>query len=142
MSKAVRNGEKSLQTKKIVLNYYVISILLYGRKFSKICPGEKCQESSSFDRTMPKIPWAYWVSNMEVLKKMLTERTLILRIRKIELNFLGDILKKQISENLNFAGYIEGNKVMERQRVTYLTSLCERRARALEMGEKLLSVAQ
>lgn len=81
---------------------------------------------------------------MEVLKKMLTERTLILRIRKIEVNFIRDIMKKEISENLTFAGHIEGNKFMERQRD--LTSLCEliaeQRARALKMEEKLLRAAQ
>lgn len=42
-----------------------------------------------------------------VLKKMATERILLLRIRKGVLKFLGRIMRKVGLENLNLKGHIE-----------------------------------
>lgn len=48
-----------------------------------------------------------YVTNEAVLIKMGAKRTLVLRIRKRQLKFLGGIMKKEVSENLAVRGHIE-----------------------------------
>ena len=49
---------------------------------------------------MLKIPWTDHVTNEEVLKKIGTERKLLLAVRKRQLEFLGYVMRKESLENL------------------------------------------
>lgn len=53
-----------------------------------------------------------------ILISMATERTLIPRIRKRHLQFLGHIMRKAVSENLTFKRPIESKKDRGRPRFT------------------------
>lgn len=57
------------------------------------------------------------------LEKMETKKTLILNIRKRELNFLGHIIRKVGLENLILTGQIGSKRDRGKQRITYLASL-------------------
>lgn len=57
------------------------------------------------------------MNNSEVLEEMQTKmekkRTLIINIRKRELNFLGHIKRKERLENLTLPGDIDGHRAAE-----------------------------
>ena len=62
--------------------------------------------------------------NEEVLRKVVTDRSLIKNIRKRQLDFLGHIMRKDGMENLCFTGFVDGKRSSGRQRITFLDSLC------------------
>lgn len=76
------------------------------------------------------IPWAEQISKEKVLKKVVTEGTLILRIRMKLLMFLGDIVGLR---ELDLTGHIEGKKD-RRQQATDLMSLYEWSAKQVQVG--------
>ena len=61
--------------------------------------------------------------NEEVLEGVGKGRTLMKRIRKRQLEFLGHIMRKEKLENLTVTGKIEGKRSRGRQRSTFMESL-------------------
>lgn len=70
-----------------------------------------------FNRRILRITWTEHMNNSEVLEEMQTKmekkRTLIINIRKRELNFLGHIKRKERLENLTLPGDIDGHRAAE-----------------------------
>ena len=63
------------------------------------------------------------VTNEEVLKKTGTERKLLQTVRRQQLEFLGQVMRKESLENLTLTGRIDGKRSRGRPRIKYLTSL-------------------
>lgn len=63
------------------------------------------------------------MSNGDVSKKIEEIRTLIHRVRKCELKFIGYIVRKEYLENFILTGYIEGNRDRGKHKITCLTRL-------------------
>lgn len=73
--------------------------------------------TKTFYKRMRRISWREHVSNGEVLKKMVTSRTLF-KIRKRQLKFLGCITRKVGVESLRLTGHIERKSNRGKQCVT------------------------
>lgn len=52
-----------------------------------------------------RITWTEHMSNEEVIMKTVTRKTLILKIRKGQVKFLGHIMRKVGLENIIFTGH-------------------------------------
>lgn len=63
-----------------------------------------------FYQQILRIPGTQHVNNKEVVGGIGTTKKLIFTIRKRELKFLGNIMKKHGSENLILIGHIEGKR--------------------------------
>ena len=74
---------------------------------------------------MLRISWVDRISNVEVLRRMNTQKILLATIRKRQLNFLGHILRREKIEHLCLTGGIEGRRGRGRQRIKFLDSICE-----------------
>ena len=74
---------------------------------------------------MLKISWADRITNLEVLRRAHTERTLIREVRKRQIHFLGHVLRREGIEHLTLTGKIEGRRARGRQRQKFLNSLVE-----------------
>ena len=70
-----------------------------------------------------KIPWTDKICNADVLSRALVKRKLIKDIRVRQLNFFGNITRKDGLENLAMAGRIEGKRSRGRRRVTWMSSV-------------------
>jgi len=128
LGKILRHQKMSMSTRMRVLQCYVISTLLYGCESWTISGAmENKLEAAEmwFLRKMQRIPWTDRVTNEEVLKRAGTKRTLLSTIRRRQLEFLGDVVRKEGLENLVLTGKIEGNRDRGRQRKTFLGSLRE-----------------
>ena len=74
-------------------------------------------------RRMLRLSWTKKVTNEEVLKRVGKGRTLMKRIRKRQLEFLGYIMRKEKLENLTVIRKIEGKRSRGRQQSTFMESL-------------------
>ena len=74
-------------------------------------------------RKMMKIPWTDKVCNEDVLCRAKVKRKLMKDIRVRQLNFLGQIIRKHVVENLAITGRIEGKSSRGRRRVTWMSSV-------------------
>ena len=72
-----------------------------------------------------KIPWTAHMTNIEVLRRAQTRKSLLETIRKRQTNFLGHVLRRQTNEHLVITGKIEGKRARGRQRTKYIQSLLE-----------------
>ena len=102
-----------LDTKCRVLECYVMSTLMYGRECWTITSEmEKKLEAMEMwcYRRMLRLSWTKKVTNEEVLKRIREGRTLMKRIRKRQLEFLGHVMRKEKLENLTVTGKIEGTR--------------------------------
>ena len=59
---------------------------------------------------MLKIQWTAYMTNLEVLRRAQTRKSLLETIRKRQTNFLGHVLRRQTNEHLVITGKIEGKK--------------------------------
>ena len=126
LEKVLRNHKLAMETKRRVLDAYVMSILMYGSECWTILPQMRQRLEAAemwFYRRMLRISWTEHKSNEEVLRMAGVERNLLKNIRKRQLEFLGHILRKEGLENLCLAGRTEGRKARRKQRSTYLDSL-------------------
>lgn len=69
-----------------------------------------------------RIEWAVLVISNEISGKFKTKRTLLLSTRKINMKFLGRILRK---DSLALIEHFECKRNRGRRRITYLMSLCK-----------------
>ena len=76
------------------------------------------------------------MSNEEVLRKAETKQTLLMIITKRQLEFLGNIMRKNGLEELILIGSVDGKKNRGRQREKYLTNLSRWVAEQLPRREK------
>lgn len=65
------------------------------------------KQKSRYDFTELRISWMEHVNNEDVLRKIRTKMTLVLRIRKTQMKFLEPIMRKEVFKNLIFLRYIE-----------------------------------
>lgn len=123
----LRNRKLSMETKKRVLDCYVISILTYGCECWTISAQMEDKLKAAemwFLRKMLRISYTEHVTNDAVLCKANTERKLMKIIRKRQLEFLGHVMRKEGLEDLILNGRIQGSRGRGRPRQTYLESLC------------------
>lgn len=94
-----------------------------GREFRTISFTDEEETKMMLYWRMLRIAWTNHVSNLEVVKKIGTTRTLVDRIWKRELKF-SETRQKECLENWTLTGHIDCKSVRDKQRVTYLMSLC------------------
>ena len=76
------------------------------------------------------------MSNEEVLRRVETNATLLMIIRKRQLEFLGHIMRKNGLEELILTGNVDGKRSRGRQIEKYLTNLSRWVAEQLPRREK------
>ncbi|XP_069972232.1 uncharacterized protein [Penaeus vannamei] len=99
------------ETKVRVLDCYVNSVLLYGSECWTISAQmEKRLEATEmwFFRRMLRISWTDHVTNQEILQRVGRKKTLMMTLRRRQLEFLGHAMRKEKRENLTLTGRIEG----------------------------------
>lgn len=80
------------------------------------CMADKEKILSKKDEVLQtRIPWTEHISNEEVLKKMITEKTLVFKIRKRHLKFKGHITRMDDLENLTLTGQMAGGRIRGKQ---------------------------
>ena len=79
-----------------------------------------------FLRGMLPIPWTARKTNQEVLKEVVTERSLINRIRKRQATFFGHVMIREKMEYDITTEMLEGNRSRERPREKMLDGLTSR----------------
>ena len=82
----------------------------------------EAMEMWCYRRTL-RLSWTKKVTNEEVLKRIGKERTLMKRIRKRQLEFLGHIMREEKLEDLTVTGKMEGKRSRGRQRSTFMEGL-------------------
>ena len=126
LEKIFRSHEISLTTKKRLLNTYIYSVLLYGSEcwtISKTLQKRLEAVEMWFYRRILRISYKDHITNEEVLTRMFTRRTLMYRIRKQQLEFLGHVMRKNSLENIIVTDKIKGKRTRGRRSLTYITSL-------------------
>ena len=126
LEKVLRNHKLVMETKKKVLDAYVMSILMYGSECWTISPQMRQRLEATeiwFYRRMLRISWTERKSNDEELRMASAETNLLKNIRKRQLEFLSHILRKEGLENLCLTERIEGRRARGKQHSTYLDSL-------------------
>lgn len=78
-----------------------------------------------FYRRMISIPWTERRSSDEGLEKWKQKGHLEINTRKRQLKFLGNIKRKEDTENLTGTGPNEVKKSSRKQRINYQTRLCK-----------------
>ena len=73
-----------------------------------------------FYQRIPKISWTHLLSNEEALRRAKTKHTLLMIIRKRQLEFLGHIMRKNRLEELILTGSVDGKGSRGRQKEKYL----------------------
>ena len=124
MNPIFRNNNISLPTKLRVLKAYVWSVLLYGcwtiaDEFKKKLEATEMW----FLRRMLKVSWKDKRTNESVLEEVGIKRSLILTIRKRQMQFLGHLNRHKGIEHLALTGKIEGKRSRGQPRVMYLKNL-------------------
>ena len=123
----LRNRKISMETKKRVLECYVISTLTYGCECWTISAQmeERLKAAEMwFLRRMLRISYIDHVTNETVLIRANTTRKLMKIIRRRQLEFLGHVMRKEGMEDLILNGKIQGTRSRGRPRQTYMESLC------------------
>src|SRR3984893_15745544 len=123
----LRNRKISMETKKRVLECYVISTLIYGCECWTISAQmeERLKAAEMwFLRGMLRISYIDHVTNETVLIRANTARKLMKIIRRRQLEFLGHVMRKEGMEDLILNGKIQGARSRGRPRQTYMESLC------------------
>ena len=77
-----------------------------------------------FLRCMLKVTWYSHTRNDEVLRRAGYEKSLLITIRRRQLEFFGHVMRKGLEE-LFITGKIEGRRDRGRQRLTYLDSMAK-----------------
>ena len=116
LGKVLKDRKMSMDTKMRILDCYVKSILTYGSECWTISTQMEGRLEMWFLRRMFRIAWSDHVTNEEVLRRARRERSLMISIRKRQLQFLGHIMRKEGLENLTLTGRIEGKRSRGRQR--------------------------
>ena len=126
MESVLKNRQLSLETKRKVLECYVTPVLVYGCE-SWTISGEMERRIEAaemwFYRRMLRISWIDRVTNEEVLRRIGAKRSLLHKIRKRQLEFLGHAMRKEGLEEQILTGMIEGKRSRGRQRLKYIECL-------------------
>ena len=128
MKNLLCNSRLNLATRIRTLKAYIWATLLYGSETWTLNKNLKRKLEATemwFYRRMLRISWVDRITNVEVLRRMNTQRLLLANIRKRQLNFLGHILRAEKIEHLCITGRIEGRRGRGRQRIKFLDSICE-----------------
>ena len=128
MKHLLTNPNIKLETRIRTLKAYIFSIITYGSETWTMNKAEKERIDAAEMwclRRMLKIPWTAHITNLEVLRRAQTRKTLLETIRKRQVNFLGHVLRRQTNEHLVITGKIEGRRARGRQRTKYIQSLLE-----------------
>ena len=126
MKNLFTNTNISLQTWVRLLKTFVWSVLMYGFKTWTLSnPTKKRLEAMEMwlYRRMLRIPWTAHRTNESILAQINTHRELLPKIRKMQLTFLGHIIRQESLEHLTLSGRIEGTRARGRQRQKYLNSI-------------------
>lgn len=97
----------SLETKSRLLNYYAISVLLYGGECRTISLHMEIKLNITemrFYRKIVRIPVTECIRNEKVLREIEAKRRLMLSTRKRQLILLGYIIRENGLENLTLTG--------------------------------------
>ena len=76
-------------------------------------------------RVLLKVTWYSHTTNDDVLRRAGCEKSLLVTIRKRQLEFFGHVMRKEGLEELFITGKIEGRRDRGRQRLTYLDSMAK-----------------
>ena len=77
-----------------------------------------------FIRRMLRISWTEKKPNVNVLREGNVQRSLLKTIRKRLMEFLGHVCIRRGLEFLSLTGKVEGKRDRDKQRITFLDSLC------------------
>ena len=126
MSTLLCNLNITMSTRLRVLDCYVLPILKYGCEswlVSKAMEDRLQATEMWFLRRMLRIPWTSHTTNETVLCRAGSQRMLLKKIRKLQLDFIGHCMRKEDLECLFLTGKINGRRDRGRQRTTYLQSI-------------------
>ena len=128
MEKILLNRTISITTRLRVLSCYVIPVLTYGSEGWTISAAMERRIDAAemwFLRRMLKVTWYSHTTNEDVLRRAGCEKSLLVTIRKRQLEFFGHVMRKEGLEELFITGKIEGRRDRGRQRLTYLDSMAK-----------------
>ena len=126
MSKMFKNHKIALNTKQRLLQCYIYPVLLYGSECWTISSNmQKKLEATEmwFYRRILKVSYTEHMTNETVLDKMKTQRQLINRIRKLQMEFFGHLTRNKEIENIVISGKLEGKRSQGKPRLRYIKSL-------------------
>ena len=149
MERVLTTRTINLNTRLRLLRCYVWSTLLYGSEcwtLNKTMQQRLEAVEMWFLRRMMKISWTDHVSNVDVLEKAKSSRSLLRTIATRQIRFLGHTLRKNALETVALTGAIEGRRARGRQRLTFLSWLSDATGmqsidiirRCQERGENIL----
>lgn len=123
MKSTLTSRKIAMNTKIRLLKSYIWSVLLYGceawtlsKRAVKLIDGAEMW----FYRRMLKIKWSDKISNESVLRKVNVKKNLVNSVRKIQLEFVGHILREKGIEWYCVSGKIEGKRSRGRPRSTLI----------------------
>lgn len=117
--------ERCLETKKRILNCYVISNYLNGIKYVKFSWISKGDINGEKYISTDECLYYYKqekLKNEDDLSRISTTKIWMATIRKCQQIFSGHIMKKEILRNLIFSCRFEEEEGKGKQRITYLVS--------------------
>ena len=134
------NMNLSREIQRRVLQSYIRPGMIYGCESWTISKeNKKSLEATEawFLRRMLRIPWIARRTNKEVLQISGTKRELLTAIMKIQLGFLGHVLRSYGLESTCVLGMIEGKRARGRHGLTYMHGLKEAADIRIEKVTKL-----
>ena len=125
MNKVLASSDIHMTFRIKVLRCYVWSTLLYGETWT--ISGAMQKNLKAFKtwpyKRMLTISWKDMVTNEEVYRRMNIKQSLLVVIVRLQMSFLGHVLRKEEMEHLIVTGFVDGKRARGRQRETFLTYL-------------------
>ena len=134
-----------MKTKIKVLDCYVLSVLLYGCEswtINKTMVKRLEAAEMWFYRRMLRVSWVERKRNEEILEMANRKRSLITKIIKRQMEFLGHIIRHPGLEVLALTGKMNGKRTRGRQRITYLKGIRTWTDEAEKGGAALIELAR
>ena len=119
LEKILKNINITINTRKRVLEAYVLPILKYGSEAWTLNRKTIVTIEAAemwFLRRMLRIPYTAHVTNEEVLRRGGGTRTLANKIRKGQAEFFGHVMRREVIEHAVVTGKIQGRRSRGRQR--------------------------
>ena len=126
MSSILTSRQLKMPLKLRVLNCYIMSIFTYGCEawtLTEVLENKVDAFEMWCLRRMGKISWKDRVTNIEVLERMNTERSLLRSIKQRQLRYFGHLKRQNSFLTHALEGKLEGKRPRGRPRTTWISTI-------------------